>query len=327
MHRTYILPSLLLLLFAFVVPAAFGQPMQNSPQTAVSGEPLSFEEFVRRRRMIEQDLVEQQQLLMERQRELAEWNTAARQRFYDAYGTTAPEARDQVLNMVDQTLAQSFRMNASDFEQGSDPSSVAYVYPNDSSRIYMQDGYYEEASYHPAVRPSHSGILSHEMSHFSRVGGTQDRFEGREYYGLQAAENLARDRATGRTSIDTTRSANTFGYYVDGVMQANPVPQEHAAPSDGPFLNERGSESIPQHLMRAGNTAAVTLRTSEPGNSDTNGDPSMSPSGRRYAEDSSRLTFDEDTLRVGSSPASEGQPAVTRRTPGTAAATAGFRFP
>jgi len=84
-------------------------------------------------------------------------------------------------------------------------STYAYVYPTDTSRtIYLCGAFWTSKL---SGYDSQQGVIVHELSHFSNIGGTQDYA-----YGVTAAKNLAKT-----SPAKAVANADNYEYYGETV--------------------------------------------------------------------------------------------------------------
>jgi hypothetical protein len=176
--------------------------------------PLSFEDFTAVRRQAEQALQNQRQLLQQRQNELATWDSQAQQRFQNAFGTKDEATRQQIQGMLSRELDLNRNMSANNFQiaPNSKPGRFAYVDPNDPSHaIYLDQGF---ASALSQGTDSTAGVLTHEMSHFSDICGTDDFA-----YGIGNSTGLSQSyQSNPATSVAPANNADNVEYYIEGAF-------------------------------------------------------------------------------------------------------------
>lgn len=144
-------------------------------------------------------------LLLERKGQLEAWDPATQKEFEKWFGTTSDEARDKILQRIDDMLNLINGYSDSNFQGAEDDHDLyAWVDPSDDSTIHLGNGF---ATAPPTGQDSHAGIVGHEMSHFDSIGGTDDHV-----YGDGNAKNLA------KTDPDKAlENADNFEYFVEGV--------------------------------------------------------------------------------------------------------------
>jgi peptidyl-Lys metalloendopeptidase len=116
-------------------------------------------------------------------------------------------ARNMILTRIDRELSLNKAFHLTQFVDASpsNPSTFAFVYPNDTKHLVHLDQAFQSA---PATgQDSKAGTLVHDMSHFTAIGATKDYV-----YGVAGARALAQTKP-GRA----LRNADNFEYYVEGV--------------------------------------------------------------------------------------------------------------
>jgi hypothetical protein len=162
-----------------------------------------------RQARLQQALRNQAQMLEAKKKELQNWKTdrKARRAFKKWFGATDKAARDKIANRIDKMLALNKDFKLDQFKDATppDPKRFAYVYPTDKSHTVYIDQAFDSA---PATgQDSAAGTLSHEMSHFNDIGGTQDHIYGAENAKLLATTDSAK-------ALD---NADNFEYYLEDV--------------------------------------------------------------------------------------------------------------
>jgi hypothetical protein len=152
-----------------------------------------------------QALADQKAMLESKKSELDRWDTEAQANFKTWFGTASEADRDVVRNRIDATLELNKNYDINKFQPASPKNRDAYAYvnPNDPEhRIYLGDPFWSA----PATgADSKAGILSHEMSHFNDVGGTDDFA-----YGAGDAKQLAKD-----DPAQALNNADNFEFYLE----------------------------------------------------------------------------------------------------------------
>ena len=150
-------------------------------------------------------------LLEKRQRQLGAWRSAVQASFLKWFGTAGGDARALIaLRIEKMLLLVKTRRHEDILRAGFDKDRwigygavFAYVYRDDpDQRIFIG------ADYHAAPdtgSDSRAGVLIHEMSHFSEVGGTMDY-----WYGQAECAKLARSN-----SSEALRNADSFEYFME----------------------------------------------------------------------------------------------------------------
>ena len=163
---------------------------------------------------IEQALADQRQMLEAKKAELETWDDAAKEKFKTAFGVDDDESRDVVLARIDRMLEVNKGMTVDNFKPAdpSKPDRFAYVYPNDAEHTVYLDQAFDGA---PSTgEDSKAGALSHEMSHFDDIGGTEDAFEGHNNDEAVYGKDASRDLATSNPDL-ALKHADSFEYYVE----------------------------------------------------------------------------------------------------------------
>lgn len=114
-----------------------------------------------------------------------------------------------------QQIAANMRQRTGDIElvpfepgQGG-PNTFAYVYPNDPGyHIYVGDLFWRQNDSPPPM-DSRAGVLIHELSHFSDVGGTHDHV-----YGQEESASFAETFGS-KESLD---NADSVEYFFEGFL-------------------------------------------------------------------------------------------------------------
>jgi hypothetical protein len=156
--------------------------------------------------MVEEALDDQADLLKAKLTEMEEWDRPAQIHFARWFGTLDQKAQLLIYRRIKAVLRINAVYSAKNFRRAipSRTGVYAYVYANDSSRVYL-DKLFVRA---PTVGSnSRAGTISHEMSHFIIGGGTRDHA-----YGVVKCKALA------RTSPGLAlNNADNFTYYLEGV--------------------------------------------------------------------------------------------------------------
>ena len=168
---------------------------------------------------IEQALKDQRTMLEAKKTELATWDEPAKANFKKAFGTNDESARRTMQERIDKMLSMNKSMTTENFKPA-EPEQLkkfgqglfAYVRPNDeASTVFLGPKFWTAPNKGP---DSKAGTLSHEMSHFTKVGGTKDSFPAEGYsqpiYGVSASRQLAQD-----DSALALRHADSFQYYLE----------------------------------------------------------------------------------------------------------------
>jgi hypothetical protein len=155
--------------------------------------------------MVRQALTDQRRMLLLKAAELERWSAADRAGFAKWFGSTDDEARKRVRDRIAVVLKVNANYSAGNFRRAEKPRPgiFAYVRPADPTRVFL-DGAFVTA---PAIGAnSKAGTLSHEMSHFTIAGGTQDHAYG---------EAKCRELARTKPELALT-NADNFEYFLEG---------------------------------------------------------------------------------------------------------------
>jgi len=165
---------------------------------------------------IEKALKNQRAILEKKKKELETWDDAANANFKKAFGKTDDASKKIIQDRIDKMLALNEKMTVDNFKPAS-PSKkgrFAYVYRTDKDHTVYLDEAFDRAP--ESGKDSTAGALSHEMSHFEDVGGTNDKFkdynDDKAVYGPTASRKLAADDPD-----KALKHADSFEYYVEEV--------------------------------------------------------------------------------------------------------------
>lgn len=166
-------------------------------------------------------LKDQRTMLEAKKLELAAWDEPAKANFKKAFGTTSESARQLMQERIDKMLDMNKGMTTANFKPA-EPEQLkkfgeglfAYVRPNDAAgTVFLGPKFWTAPDKGP---DSKAGTLSHEMSHFTKIGGTKDNFPVEGYaqpiYGVSASRELARN-----DSALALQHADSFQYYLEDV--------------------------------------------------------------------------------------------------------------
>ena len=147
---------------------------------------------------------------VERAREgVQRWGPQDEARAETWFGSSGPEVRQHVSDVLERMDAEIDRVRLMPFEDGEDPAEMAetfaYVYPGDQERRVYVGVLFRDASEAPP--DSQAGILVHEMSHFSDIGATRDV---KAAYGREGSRQLALSHPE-----LARRTADNFEYFVE----------------------------------------------------------------------------------------------------------------
>ena len=169
-----------------------GRLYADSPATKTTGAP-SIEGFVGKA------LTDQRQLLLIKKTALRRWDRNDQAHFAVWFGTVSPAVRTTMQQRIDTVLDLNKQYKVSNFRAASPsrPGVFAYVFPRDTSRVYLDREFFR------APTTERAGTLAHEMSHFL---GTQDHA-----YGPAKCKDLAR-----RSPTLAMQNADNFEFYLEG---------------------------------------------------------------------------------------------------------------
>jgi len=151
-------------------------------------------------------LKNQKDLLEGKQKALKRWNDADKAEFKKWFGADDDAAKKKIQDRVDKELKLNSELKPENFKPAdpSDPTTFAYVYPNDKTHTVYLDKAFDGAP--DTGKDSKAGTLAHEMSHFDDIGGTKDHV-----YGADNAKALATT-----DSNKALNNADSFEYYTEG---------------------------------------------------------------------------------------------------------------
>jgi hypothetical protein len=141
-----------------------------------------------------------------KQKALKRWNDADKAEFKKWFGADDDAAKKKIQDRVDKELKLNSELKPENFKPAdpSDPTTFAYVYPNDKTHTVYLDKAFDGAP--DTGKDSKAGTLAHEMSHFDDIGGTKDHV-----YGADNAKALATT-----DSNKALNNADSFEYYTEG---------------------------------------------------------------------------------------------------------------
>ncbi len=148
----------------------------------------------------------QRELLVAKQAEIKKWDATAQANFKQYFGTTSDAAKKTISDRIQKELDLNGKLTTDNFVQTEkhEDGTYAYVYPDDAKHKIYLDTAFEKAAL--TGTDSKAGALSHEMSHFSDIGGTKD-----VVYGAGPARALA-----AKDSAKALNNADNFEYYIEG---------------------------------------------------------------------------------------------------------------
>lgn len=154
---------------------------------------------------IEQALSDQKKLLEKRKADLQRWNNDDKADAKKWFGSDDELTRKTLQDRVQKELDLNSKSTVNNFYPADPPQdgTYAYVYAGDQEHKIYLDSAFDSA---PATgEDSKAGVLAHEMSHFSDVGGTEDHV-----YGKDGAQALAQ-----KNPASALNNADNFEYYVE----------------------------------------------------------------------------------------------------------------
>jgi peptidyl-Lys metalloendopeptidase len=127
--------------------------------------------------LVERALDDQRQMLLAKLTELKRWSPSDRAAFVKWFGTTAEPARRLIVLRVARVLELNKNYSASNFRRANPhrPGVYAYVRSSQPSRVFLDRLFLSQP---PTGEDSRAGTITHEMSHFTIVGGTKDHTYG-----------------------------------------------------------------------------------------------------------------------------------------------------
>jgi len=133
---------------------------------------------------------------------IARWNPEDRRRFKEWFGDDSEETRQRVaakFAVTRERLRTATILHSSDAA----PNDYAYVKRKDSSRMYMDEKFWETNRAGPDRQ---GGVVLHEATHYEDGAGTRDqKFGDGKAYGRDTARELAR--------VDPERAQNNADNY------------------------------------------------------------------------------------------------------------------
>ena len=168
---------------------------------------------------IEQALAEQRKMLLQKRQELLDWDVPARTKFMVAFGLSSgtDANRAAMADRIDRELALNSKMTVDNFvpAPGGD---FAFVYPTDTSHTVNVEQRFWTA---PMSGPdSKAGILCHEMSHFTDIGDTSDKFV--DYLNNAAVYGQYKSLTLAETRPDLAlQHADSFEYWCEGAYDVH----------------------------------------------------------------------------------------------------------
>lgn len=153
-------------------------------------------------------LAKQRALLMARKAELETWDDKAKARFALYFGSTDEAAKEVIATRIQRELDLNAQMTPSNFTDARIhlPDTFAYVNRDDTAThtVYVDSMFAKAPN---QGMNSKAGTISHEMSHFTDVGSTED-----VAYGVKGSKALAL-----KDPDQALRNADSFEYYLEGV--------------------------------------------------------------------------------------------------------------
>jgi hypothetical protein len=149
---------------------------------------------------------------------LTRWNSDDQTFFYNHFGRRDAAARLKILKMARAAKAVATELGADNFRNTRptdfprDPASVyAWVYPGDPTRTIYLGGLFFNQTLERAA-----GTVLHEISHFTDVGDTQDRFPDHNYGRVVNSPFLMKELRMQRPDL-TIQHSYTVHYYALGL--------------------------------------------------------------------------------------------------------------
>lgn len=194
---------------------AKGSPSKTMSETSVdSTKPFTEEQ----KKKIQQAIVAQHELLINKREELTRWNKQDQAKFKKAFGDTSEESRSRILGRVNREIDFNNHMTLESFsprEPEGKANTYAYVHAGDpNTKIYLADKFWTH--YKLKGESSAGGVLVHEESHMLKIGQTLDGFEndsynhGKDIYYPNPSHKLARKRPD-----LAIQHADSFEYYIE----------------------------------------------------------------------------------------------------------------
>ena len=146
--------------------------------------------------LVEKALQDQRAMLAIKVEELNRWDSNDQRKFARWFGTASEDARSLIRLRVLRVIELNKNYTVQNFRRGKHREGVyAYVYPNQPSKVYLDDQFLRQKAVGLDSRP---GTITHEMSHFSIIGGTKDH----AYGPAKCRELASRDSQLALTNAD-----------------------------------------------------------------------------------------------------------------------------
>ncbi len=154
---------------------------------------------------IEKAIEDQKKMLEAKKKELERWNDTDKATFKKWFGKDDDASRDTIKTRINKMLEANKKLTKNNFKASKDPSShlAAEVDPSDKSHTIELGKAFKKL---PATgENSRAGTISHEMSHFNDIAGTDDHV-----YGTEPSKKLAKDNPD-----KAMNNADSFEYYLE----------------------------------------------------------------------------------------------------------------
>lgn len=158
---------------------------------------------------LQQALKDQAEMLKAKKDALEKWDDTAKADFKKWFGNTDDASKKKIQNRIDKMLELNKNFKVEQFKpaepEEEEEGQFAYVRSTDKTRTVYIDKAFHNA---PATgKDSKAGAISHEMSHFDSVGGTEDY-----QYGPSKCKKLAE-----KDPDKALENADSFEYYLEGI--------------------------------------------------------------------------------------------------------------
>lgn len=166
------------------------------------GFPVNDEEA---NKILNQSLKEQQVMLVAKKQELEKWDSNSQANFKTWFGTTNESDKKIIEQRIDKTLDMSKNYDVDKFRPAPPKYKDAYavVNPDDKEHhINLGEPFWSAPTKGSDTK---AGVLSHEMSHFNEIGGTDDYA-----YGLDDSKELAKINPK-----KALNNADNFEFYLE----------------------------------------------------------------------------------------------------------------
>lgn len=159
--------------------------------------------------VLQQALKDQAEMLKAKKDALEKWDDSAKADFKKWFGKTDDVSKKKIQDRIDKMLELNKNFKVEQFKPASpdeeEDGQFAYVHSTDKTRSVYIDKAFHNA---PAKgQDSKAGAISHEMSHFDSIGGTEDH-----KYGPSKCKKLAE-----KDPDKALENADSFEYFLEGV--------------------------------------------------------------------------------------------------------------